>query len=137
MYELALILVGLLAGSLLTEGMVLVPFWRNLPMAKFYELHGSGGPKLFRYFAPLTTFVVLAALGHAVTHGDSGAWIAASLCFMTLASFFVFFRAVNNKLSAHAYNQADLSEVLGKWAIWHHARTFLMLAASAILSFAP
>ena len=137
MYELTLILVGLLAGSLLTEGMVLVPFWRGLPIEKFYELHGSGGPKLFRYFAPLTTFAVLAALGHAVTSGGSGSWIAASLCCLNLASFFVFFRGVNNKLAAHAYNESDLSKVLGKWAIWHYARTFLMLTAFAILSFAP
>jgi len=136
MYELTLILVGLLAGSLLTEGMVLVPFWRGLPMAKFYELHGSGGPKLFRYFAPLTTIAVLAAVVHAATSGGTGSWIAASLCCLTLASFFVFFRSVNSQLSAHAYNEADLSAVLGKWAMWHHARTFLMLSAFAILSFA-
>lgn len=136
MHELTLILVGLLAGSLLTEGMVLVPFWRSLPVDKFYELHGSGGPKLFRYFAPLTTLTVIASIVHAVTNGDSGPWIAASLCCLTLASFFVFFRAVNNKLSAHVYKEADLSKVLGKWAIWHHARTFLMLAAFVSLSFA-
>lgn len=135
MYELTLIFVGLLAGSLLTEGMVLVPFWRSLPMDKFYELHGSGGPKLFRYFAPLTTLAVIASIVHAVTNGGRGSWIAASLCCLTLASFFIFFRAVNNKLSAHAYNEADLSKILEEWAIWHHARTSLMLAAFAALSF--
>ncbi|WP_342077111.1 DUF1772 domain-containing protein [Yoonia sp. SS1-5] len=135
MYELTLILVGLLAGSLLTEGMVLVPFWRSLPMDKFYELHGSGGPRLFRYFAPLTALAVVASIVHAVTDGDIGSWIAASLCCLTFASFFVFFRAVNNKLSAHAYNEADLPKVLERWAIWHHARTFMMLAAFAALSF--
>ena len=135
MYELTLILVGLLAGSLLTEGMVLVPFWRSLPMDKFYELHSSAGPKLFRYFAPLTTLAVIASIVHAVTNWASGSWIAASLCCLTLASFFIFFRAVNNKLSANTYNEVDLSKVLGKWAIWHHARTVLMLAAFVALSF--
>ncbi|WP_299292845.1 hypothetical protein [uncultured Tateyamaria sp.] len=47
MFEITLILVGLLAGSLLTEGMVLVPFWRGLPAAKFMTCMAREDPGCF------------------------------------------------------------------------------------------
>lgn len=46
---------GLLAGALLLEGALLVPYWRTLSAQAFYDLHPVYGPKLFRFFAPLTT----------------------------------------------------------------------------------
>ncbi len=135
MFDATLILVGLLAGSLLTEGMVLVPFWRGLPMATFYDLHGAGGPKLFRYFAPLTALAVLSSIVLAVMDGRAATWTAACFCGMALASFFVFFRATNRKLTAHTYNAGELASVLRVWAIWHHVRTGLVGAAFAALAF--
>jgi len=41
------IMIGFYAGSLLTKGMVLVPFWRRMPPAEFYRLHKEVGPSLF------------------------------------------------------------------------------------------
>ncbi len=50
---------GLFTGSLLTEGMILVPYWKRMPASEFIKLHGTLGPQLFRYFAPLTTIAVV------------------------------------------------------------------------------
>lgn len=135
MFEFTLILIGLLAGSLLTEGMVLVPFWRGLPTDKFYELHGSGGPKLFRYFAPLTALAVLSSIALAILDGRPSTWTAACLCGCALASFFVFFRTTNKRLAAHEYSDQELLTVLRKWSIWHHARTILVIFAFASLAY--
>ena len=135
MFELTLILVGLLAGSLLTEGMVLVPFWRSLPAAKFYELHGSAGPKLFRYFAPLTVLAVLSSIALAILDGRPSTWTTACLCSFALASFFLFFRATNKRLAAHDYSDQELPTVLRNWSTWHHARTILLILAFASLTY--
>lgn len=135
MLEFTLILVGLLAASLLTEGMVLVPFWRGLPAAKFYKLHGSGGPKLFRYFAPLTALTVVSSIALAIFDGRPSTWITASLCSLALASFFLFFRTTNKRLAAHDYSDQELSITLRKWSNWHHARTILMILAFASLAY--
>ena len=50
---------GLLAGSLSLEGMVLVPYWRSLESSAFAELHASFAPRLYSFFAPLTAVAVL------------------------------------------------------------------------------
>ncbi len=50
---LTVVVLGLYAGSLLTEGMLLVPHWRSMEPENFFRLHGEFGPRLFRYFAPL------------------------------------------------------------------------------------
>ncbi len=42
---------GLLVCSLLTEVMILVPYWRAMDPSEFLNLHSMLGPKLFRYFA--------------------------------------------------------------------------------------
>jgi len=135
MFELTLIFVGLLAGSLLTEGMVLVPFWRSLPTDRFYELHRSARPKLFRYFAPLTVLAVMSSIVLAIVDGRTATWVTAWLCGLALASFFLFFRTTNNRLAAHAYSDQDLPKVLWKWSMWHHARTTLVTLAFAVLAF--
>ena len=51
LYILATIILGLLAGSLLTEAAILVPYWRRMEPNDFLRLHGALGPGLFRYFA--------------------------------------------------------------------------------------
>jgi len=45
---------GLLVGSLLTEAVILVPYWRAMDPQEFLDLHGTLEQQLYRYFAPLT-----------------------------------------------------------------------------------
>jgi len=42
---------GVFAGSLLTEALLLVPFFRSLPFDEFNRLHHEFGPRLYRYYA--------------------------------------------------------------------------------------
>lgn len=135
MHEISLLLVGLLAGSLLTEGLVLVPFWRTLPTGTFYELHGPAGPRLFRYFAPLTAAAVISSIFAAGLERENVSILfAAGLNILALATFFLFFKKVNRNLSRRAYDDSGLALVLRKWMLWHHARTGLVLAGFVALA---
>ena len=58
--------VGLLVGSLLIEGTVLVPAWRSPTPAQFMALHPAIGPRLFRYFLPLTASATLITIAAAI-----------------------------------------------------------------------
>jgi hypothetical protein len=62
---LATVVLGLFASSLLTEALLLVPYFRSLSFAQFNRLHGECGPRLFRYYAPLTISATLAPLAAA------------------------------------------------------------------------
>ncbi len=134
MHELALILVGLLAGSLLTEGLVLVPYWRGLTPERFYELHEPAGPRLFRYFAPLTIGAVGATMmAVAVDPGNTSMLAAALFLAAALLTFFIFFRKANRNLAQRAYDSGDLAVVLKTWAMWHHVRTAFVIAGFSVL----
>ena len=135
MHEIAMILVGLLAGSLLLEGLVLVPFWRTLPHKRFYELHGPTGPKLFRYFAPLTLLAVLSAVATVASAPTEPLLLFSAACLLaTLVVFFLYFKSANEKLSVHEYGQPGLTIALKEWAIWHHLRTGFVLVGFASLA---
>jgi len=110
--------IGLFAGSLLTEGMILVPYWRRMEPAEFFRLHGTLGPSLFRYFAPLTTVAVLLGVAAAVIdQGQTTAWVGtAVICVATLGIFFVYFKKANASFADHSIKEAELASELTRWA---------------------
>lgn len=129
---------GLLAGALLAEDRLLIPYWRTLPAQTFYELHPSYGPRLFRFFAPLTTATPiaagLAAVQVALQTGSGSARnvaaaLAALLACSLVAIYFVYFKAANEGFARHAVSAADLPQTLARWAAWHRLRVFVCIAA--------
>lgn len=132
-YLLTTIVLGLFAGSLLTEACILVPYWRRMKPDEFFNLHSSLGPNLFRYFAPLTTLAVCLAVATTIVNGFNNiAWvICAGLNVITLAIFFIYFRTANNSFAEHGLADSELSKELRRWSNWHWFRTVLMIIALA------
>lgn len=130
---LSTLIVGLYAGSLLTEAMILVPYWRRMDPPEFFELHASLGPTLFRYYAPLTaSAVALSVIVVALNGGDTLAWtITAGLCVLALAIFFIYFRKANKSFADHSLRHDELAGELTRWAKWHGLRTLLVIIAFA------
>ena len=122
---------GLFAGSLLTEAMILVPYWRRMPAADFLTLHHTLGAKLFQYFAPLTTITVVLGIVNAIFHGGKnwGYNLAGVLCFVTLAIFFIYFKKANQSFADQSLQPEELGAELARWSAWHWVRTVLILAA--------
>src|SRR5687767_9432576 len=68
---------GLLIGALLAEAFLLVPVWRSMPAEAFLAGHADYGPRLYRFFAPLTigaTTMAVAAAGAAAVTSQPGRW---------------------------------------------------------------
>ncbi len=142
---LTVVVLGLYAGSLLTEGMLLVPHWRSMEPENFFRLHGEFGPRLFRYFAPLTIAAVALSI-IAVARGFFGpsghnfwAWLAAGLLLIVLAIFYFHFRAANLRFAESSLSNDALKKELSRWSHFHTFRTILAIAAFAAyaLSAAP
>lgn len=129
----ATVALGLFAGSLLTEGAVLVPYWRRMPHADFMRLHGDVGPSLFRYFAPLTTLAVALSVVVAVREGVlwSGRTVAAALCVGALLTFFAYFKRANAAFAAGTLSESELGPELTRWSAWHWLRTVAVIGAFA------
>jgi hypothetical protein len=108
---------GLFAGAMLTEGCVLVPFWRGLPAREFFAWYGANAPRLVGFFGPVTWAAGLAALAAAVTSlaaRQPSRWLAiaaAALVLSAVATFFVYFDRANAGFSAGRPGPAELAAV--------------------------
>ena len=128
-------LLGLLAGALLAEGALLVPYWRSLSPEQFYALHPTYGPMLYRFYAPLTIAAPLAALlsaacAIAFAPGHRLASIAAALLALALvACYGLYFKRANGEFAARAVPDAELAAALARWAAWHRARVVIAVLA--------
>lgn len=138
-HVLSTLALGLFAGSLLTEGALLVPYWRTLSSDEFFGRHGEFGPRLFRYFFPVTNAAVWLSIVSAVLGGFDNGYrvVAALLCVAALATFFLYFRKANAAFADHSLSESDLPAELARWAVWHWLRTVLTLLsfACAVIAF--
>lgn len=129
---------GLVAGALLAEDRLLLPYWRTLSAETFYELHPTYAPLLYRFFAPLTVAAPLAAVLAVVqVLAQSGALAprtltataAAVLACTLIVIYLVFFKSANEAFERRAVAESDLPTALARWAAWHRARVLVCVAA--------
>jgi hypothetical protein len=131
LFPAAAVFSGLLAGSLLLEGLVLVPFWKNLKFKEFFAFHHLFGQALFRYFAPLTTAGVAAPILAALWAGGQSIWLNVSAVgsLAVLLFFPFYFKRANEAFTNKQVAEADLPGRLAQWARVHTLRTVISLVA--------
>jgi predicted exporter len=135
----ALLFLGLYAGSLLTEGAVLVPIWRGLPADDFFRMHKDVGPRLYKYFTPVTIAGVATPLAYVVFAQISGppptlpAYAAAGLCVAALGTYFLYFERANRSFAERSLANDALPAALAQWAAVHWIRTVMVVGAFALL----
>lgn len=134
---LAVAALGVFAGAMLTEGGVLVPFWRSLAPQDFLRWYAANAQRLLRFFSPVTTVaavLALAAAAGSLLEGHPGRWwslVAAGLALLTVASFFVYFERANASFAAATIGIEAVPAELARWSAWHRARTIASLGALA------
>mgnify|MGYP001025454396 CR=1 FL=1 len=125
---------GLLIGSLLTEAFILVPYWREMDSEEFLKLHGSLGPKLYHYFAPLTILGTIIPIAAAVIPIVLGAPVGLSIIPAVLVStmlviYFAYFKGANLSFETGSVGVDGVAEQLRRWALWHWVRVGIGLLA--------
>jgi RimJ/RimL family protein N-acetyltransferase len=136
---------GLFAGGMLTEGCVLVPYWRSLPPAEFFAWYAANDRRLLGFFRPLTSVTALLAIAAALIslwEDHPGRWfalLAAVLMVVVVSTFFLYFEKANAGFSAASLGKDEVAAELTRWAAWHWWRTGLSFAAlaAAMLSLWP
>jgi hypothetical protein len=132
---LAVASLGIFLGAMLTEGLVLVPYWRSLPAEVFYSWYGANDKRLVGFFGPLTSLAALSALAAAgislwTTHlGRWYAVVAAACALVVVSMFFVYFERANASFSLGKMPANELRVELDRWAAWHWVRSGFSLAA--------
>lgn len=132
---LSVALLGIFAGAMLTEGGVLVPYWRSLAPADFLAWYGGNDRRLLGFFGPLTSATALLAVVVALASfwaGHDGRWLAllaAALTLIVVATFFLYFEKANLSFATGSVGVDRVAGELARWASWHWWRTGLSLVA--------
>ncbi len=137
--------VGLLAGALLIESAVLVPYWRTLGPHEFEAHHRDFAERLYRFFAPLTTVAVALSLMSglrqiwAAYRDAAGDWLTVSgsaLAVSLMAFYGLYFRTANKRLPelAGAGCQSQLDAALHQWHQVHRVRTAVGLIGLVLMT---
>jgi hypothetical protein len=130
---------GLLAGALLMEAAVLVPYWRSISAQAFRELHHGVAPRLYAYFAPVTVGAVVVSVASGALAAASGPevtrdWLAIAsgvLALMLLGFYRWYFETANQRLPelARLDTSGGLAAELRRWQLLHLLRTAVCLCA--------
>jgi hypothetical protein len=134
---LAVIALGLSAGAMVAEGAVLVPWWRSMPPELFLRWYAENASRLFDVFGSLEIAGAVVAVGAGALYrhqrcGSGGFYVgSAVLAAAVLAGFPLFFQQVNASFAAGTITIDRVAPELGRWAMWHWARTGIGIAAFA------
>lgn len=134
-------MLGLFVGALLAEGALFIPYWRALPAEHFFALHKVYGPRLYRFFAPITVVAtmsaVVAAVACALTDrpGRWSAVVAGVMSASIVVLYFLYFKRANASFAAASLSADELSAELARWAAWHWARVIIGVCAFAAALF--
>ena len=132
---------GLFVGALLAEGFLFVPYWRSLPADVFFSLHKEYGPRIYRFFAPLTILATMLAIVAAVVcfaTAQPGHWptaIAGILSVSMMGIYLIYFKQANAKFAEGRIRADELAAELGRWARWHWVRVIIGVIAFAAALF--
>jgi len=132
---LSTVVLGLMAGALLAEAAVLVPFWQGLSPQSFLTWYRTNAGYLMRFFAPLEIVAALLALLVAsvtwISTGAAPLLLNASSFFslLVLAAFPFYFKKANLSFAEATIEPDDVGAELRRWAHWHWTRVALATAA--------
>ena len=99
---LAVLLLGVTAGAMLAEAAILVPYWRSLAPADFFDWYAAHASLLVDFYSPLE---------------------------IASATFFVYFKDANAGFSTRAISENSLPTALEAWSRWQWGRVGVGSAA--------
>ena len=132
---LAAITLGLMAGALVAEGALLVPFWRSLHPADFLAWYRQHAALLQGFFGPLEVAAAVLTIAAAgldwIDQGRGRYWLGGSalLGIAVLAVFPIYFQRANMSFRTGAIATDRVKDELQRWSRWHWGRTVLAVSA--------
>lgn len=131
----AVLCLGISAGAMLTEAVVLVDYWRSLSAADFLAWFAKNEPGLTAFYGPLQTVSgVLVAATALLARKRAGAGlylVATILAIFALALYPLYFRDVNASFVAATIAPERVPEALASWSRWQWLRTAVGVSAFA------
>jgi hypothetical protein len=132
---LTVVVLGIAAGALLAEAVILVPFWQSIEPPAFLAWYKLNSARLLRFFGPLEVGALLvpslatAAAWFHEAHGLLFLGAATTLSLFVLASFPLYFRDAKANFEQGTIDPDDVAQELHRWGRWHWGRTIVATLA--------
>ena len=132
---LTILVLGLTAGAMLTEAIIIVPFWLSLSSTEFFDWYAKNQATLVNYYSPLEIWSAILFLVTSIllfrTKQDGKWWMVSSaiLSILVLATFFVFFKDANAGFNMRSIASDKLAQAIRTWGNWQWLRVGLGISA--------
>ncbi|CAL2090505.1 hypothetical protein [Tenacibaculum sp. 190524A05c] len=129
-------------GSQITEGILLVPYWKSLTTSAFYKYYSDFGPDIGKFYTTLTIISVLITLSVfyfcAIKKSSALKYATLSTFFslLVILLFYVYFKEVNQQFYQSDFNEKQLQIELNNWSNWHWLRVFFEVLSLVFLTLA-
>lgn len=135
----SIVIFSIFVGSQITEGFLLVPYWKSLSSNNFYSYYNEFGPSIGKFYTILTIVAALIPVSISIycksinSSGFKYALTSAFFALLFVSSFYIYFKGANELFYQSALNDIELKNELITWTYWHWARISIECISLAFL----
>ena len=128
-------------GSQITEGVLLVPYWKSLPSSDFYSYYTQFGPSIGRFYTILTIIAALIPVSVSIycklinSQAFKLALSSSFFAILFIACFYIYFKGANESFYQARFSDIELKKELVTWSYWHWGRVILECISLILLIF--
>ena len=126
-------------GSQITEGVLLVPYWKSISSIEFYEHYAVIGNSIDRFFSILTIIALLIPIGLSIycyqikSRALKYSLVSTFFALMVIAVFYLYFKDANQQFYTATLNSSELKSLLNNWEYWHWIRVLFEIISLIFL----
>jgi len=134
-----LVIFSIFLGSQITEGFLLVPYWKSLSNSSFYEYYSKFGPIIGRFYTILTIIAVLIPSSINIycffkkSRALKYSVISSLFALLIIALFYIYFNDINQQFYNAAFEVNEQKQVLKTWEYIHWIRVLLEILSLVFL----
>ena len=127
----SIVIFSIFIGSQITEGILLVPYWKSLSSTEFYSYYNQFGPSISQFYTILTIIAALIPISLSIycklihSNAFKNALISSFFAILFIASFYVYFKGANELFYQAALSDVELKKELITWSYWHWGRIII------------
>ena len=127
----SIVIFSIFIGSQITEGVLLVPYWKSLSSEDFYSYYNQFGPSIGQFYTILTIIAALIPISLSIycklynSDALKHALISSLFAILFIACFYVYFKDANDLFYQASLTSEELKKELITWSYWHWGRIVL------------
>ncbi len=128
-------------GSQITEGVLLVPYWKSLSPNDFYSYYKKFGPSISQFYSILTVIAALIPISISIycklinSTALNLALCSSFFAMLFIACFYIYFKDTNELFYQGILSEVELKKELVTWSYWHWGRIIIEFISLVFLMF--